>query len=153
MKTFFSWMARGLLIGIIAVAALAFLERDRLTRLLAVNSLFSKDKIVANFTDMDTMFENTPVAASGPVNALTSAAPMDTPAGFATWTQDRAVTGVMVLKDGMIRHDSYPLTAGDETDPAASRRISWSVAKSFLSVLIGVLVDDGTIPDLDAPVT
>jgi CubicO group peptidase (beta-lactamase class C family) len=53
----------------------------------------------------------------------------------------------------MIRHDSYPLTAGDETDPAASRRISWSVAKSFLSVLIGVLVDDGTIPDLDAPVT
>jgi len=153
MKTFFAWMARGLLIGIIAVAGLAFLERDRLTRLLAVNSLFSEDKIVANFTAMDTMFENTPVAASGPVNTLTTGAPMDMPAGFATWTQDRAVTGIIVVKDGVIQHESYPLTAEGETDPAASRRISWSVAKSFLSVLMGVLVDDGTIPDLDAPVT
>lgn len=153
MKTFFSWMLRGLLIGVLAVVGLAILERDRIIRLLAVNSLFAEDRIVQNFISMDTMFENTVLpSTTDTVNQLSSGAPMTMPAGFDNWTDARAVTGIIVLKDGIIRHESYPLTAEGETDPAQSRRISWSVAKSFLSVLMGVLVEDGTIPDLDAPV-
>ena len=58
MKTFFAWLLRGLLIGLVMVAGLLFLERDRVTRLLAVNSLFAEGKIVGNFTAMDSMFEH-----------------------------------------------------------------------------------------------
>ena len=154
MKTFFAWLLRGLLIGLVMVAGLLFLERDRVTRLLAVNSLFAEDKIVGNFTAMDSMFEHialTPEIQT--VNRLTKGADLTMPSGFTAWTQDRAVTGIIVVKDGVIRHESYPLVADAETDPAMSTRISWSVAKSFLSVLMGVLVEDGTIPDLDAQVT
>jgi len=75
------------------------------------------------------------------------------PAGFTTWAQDRSVTGIMVLKDGIIRYEDYPLVAESETDPALSTRMGFSLSKSYLSVLMGVLVDEGTIPDLDAPVT
>ena len=154
MKTFFAWLLRGLLIGLVMVAGLLFLERDRVTRLLAVNSLFAEDKIVGNFTAMDSMFEHVALTPEiQTVNRLTKGADLTMPSGFTAWTQDRAVTGIIVLKDGVIRHESYPLVADAETDPAMSTRISWSVAKSFLSVLMGVLVEDGTIPDLDAQVT
>lgn len=154
MKTFLKWLLRGVLLSSLIVVIIAVVERERLTRLLAVNSLFAQDRIVENFTSMNAMFENvTLTPATDTVNRLTTGAVMDMPAGFTAWTQDRAVTGIIVLKDGVIRHESYPLTATGETDPAMSRRISWSVAKSFLSVLMGILHGDGTIPDLDAPVT
>ena len=154
MKTFFKWLGLGLLIGIFMVAVLGVLEREKLARLMAVNSLFAEDRIVENFTAMDTMFENTAVPSDPDVvNTLTIGPPMDLPAGFDTWAQDRAVTGIIVLQNGVIRHESYPLVAEGEVDPATSRRISWSVAKSFLSTLMGILHEDGTIPDLDAPVT
>lgn len=152
MKTFLKWLLYGLLASTLAVAVIAVLERDKLTRLMAVNSLFAPDRIVANFISMDTMFESAPLTA-GPENRLTTGAPIDMPAGFVTWAQDRAVTGIIVVKDGIIRHESYPLTAEGEDDPATSLRISWSMAKSFLSVLMGILHEDGTIPDLDVQVT
>ncbi|MCF2870798.1 beta-lactamase family protein [Octadecabacter sp. G9-8] len=154
MKTFFSWLLRGLLIGILAVAGLAVLERDRIGQLISFMTLYNKDDIVENFATMDSMFETaTMVPNTDTVNRLTTGATMDMPAGFTAWTQDRSVTAVMVLKDGIIRHESYPLTAPNETDPATSNRMGFSLSKSFLSVLMGVLVDDGTIPDLDAQVT
>ena len=161
MKTFFSWLLRGVLVSTVLVAIFAFVERDRITRLLAVNSLFAEDRIVENFTTMDSMFENTPVPSDPErLNQLPTGPQMDMPAGFTAWTQDRNVTGIVVLQNGLIRHESYPTVTYREDDPAdaeigphQSRRISWSVAKSFLSVLMGTLVDDGTIPDLDAPVT
>ena len=154
MKTFLKWLGLGLIMGILMVAVIAIWEREKVARLMAVNSLFSEERIVTNFTAMDTMFENVIVPSNPSAsNTLNSGPPMDMPAGFETWTQDRAVTGIIVLQNGVIRHESYPLTAEDEDDPAMSRRISWSVAKSFLSTLMGILHEDGTIPDLDAQVT
>lgn len=144
----------GLLVLIVAAIALGLWQREKLTRLMAVNSLFSESRIVGNFIAMDSMFEHAPMPLSSDTpNRLETGAPMSLPAGFETWANDRSVTAVIVVKDGIIRHESYPLTAAGEDDPAASLRISWSVAKSYLSVLMGVLHDDGTIPDLDAPVT
>ncbi|AKS46964.1 hypothetical protein SAMN05444287_2089 [Octadecabacter temperatus] len=154
MKTFLKWLLRGVLLSALLIAIVAVFQREKLGRLMAVNSLFSEDRIVANFTQMDTMFENIPVTTgTATSNELTSGATMDMPAGYSTWADDRAVTGIVVLQNGVIRYEGYPLTSEGETDPASSRRISWSVAKSFLSVLMGVLHEDGTIPDLDAPVT
>lgn len=58
------------------------------------------------------------------------------------------VQGVLVSVDGkeVVRHER---TAG-----AASRRVHvWSVAKSFLSTLIGIAIDDGLISGVDAKVS
>ncbi|AGI69372.1 putative beta-lactamase [Octadecabacter antarcticus 307] len=153
MKTFLKWLLRGVLISTAMIVLIAVLQREKLTRLMAVNSLFSEDRIVENFTSMDTMFENvTLTPQTDTVNRLATGAPMDMPAGFTTWARDRAVTGIIVVQNGIIRFEDYPLTAIGETDPANSTRISWSMAKSFLSVLLGILHEDGTIPGLDAPV-
>jgi len=154
MKTFLNWLLRGILMSTLLIVLLGFWQREKLTRLVAVNSLFAEDRIVQNFTSMDTMFETAALTPdTDTVNRLATGAPMEMPAGFTTWAQDRAVTGIIVVQNGVIRHESYPLVAMGETDPAMTTRISWSVAKSFLSVLMGILHEDGTIPDLDAPVT
>lgn len=143
----------GLIGAIVLLAGLALAQKDKLTRLMAVNSLFAPDKIVSNFIAMETLFEHTEmVPQTEAVNQLQVGAPMQMPGGFDRYVVDRAVTAVVVAQNGIIRHESYPLTAEGEVDPAASRRISWSVAKSYLSVLMGILHEDGTIPDLDAPV-
>jgi CubicO group peptidase (beta-lactamase class C family) len=52
-----------------------------------------------------------------------------------------------VLKDGEIRPEEYFL--GTKAD---DRRISWSVAKSYLSALMGVVLAEGAIDSLDDPV-
>jgi len=153
MKTFLKWLLRGVLISTAMILLIAVLQREKLIRLMAVNSLFSEDRIVENFTSMDMMFENvTLTPQSKTVHRLSTGPPMVMPADFTTWARDRAVTGIMVVQDGIIRHESYPLIGVNENDPANSTRISWSMAKSFLSVLLGILNEDGTIPDLDAPV-
>ncbi|MGJ8612022.1 MAG: serine hydrolase domain-containing protein, partial [Octadecabacter sp.] len=160
MKTFLTWLLCGTLFSLVVIAMLAVFQREKITRLMAVNSLFAQDRIVANFTAMDTMFEHTALTTDpARVNALTAGAQMDMPSGFTAWADDRAITGIIVVKNGFIRHESYPLVSYAEDDPAdadigpeQSLRISWSVAKSFLSVLMGILHEDGTIPDLDAPV-
>lgn len=154
MKPSLKWITIGLLVLIIASVALGVWQREKITRLMAVNSLFSEDRIVGNFISMNTLFENVEMPLSAaPANRLETGAPMTLPTGFENWTNARSVTAVIVVKDGIIRHESYPLTADGETDPATSRRMSWSIAKSYLSTLMGILHDDGTIPDLDAPVT
>ncbi|MDA9207369.1 beta-lactamase family protein [Octadecabacter sp.] len=154
MKPILRWILMGLLVLIVVATGIGLWQREKLTRLMAVNSLFSESRIVGNFIAMNTMFEQAEMPLSDvPPNRLETGAPMDLPAGFTDWTAERSVTAVIVVKDGIIRHESYPLTADGEDDPASSLRISWSVAKSYLSTLMGVLHDDGTIPDLDAPVT
>jgi len=64
------------------------------------------------------------------------------------WIEARDVTALVVLKDGQIVHESY-YKGTRPTD----RRISWSMAKSFLSALMGVVLQDGSIASIDDPVT
>ncbi|ANP37532.1 6-aminohexanoate hydrolase [Phaeobacter gallaeciensis] len=139
---------------ILAIAAVVLLaaglwKRDEIMRLWAVNSLFAEDRIVANFSNMEGAFLTRPVSrGDGPVVPLATGEAMTLPAGAGDWINARAVTSLLVLKDGKIRHESYHLGTA-ETD----RRISWSVAKSYLSALFGILLKEGAIASLDDPVT
>lgn len=47
---------------------------------------------------------------------------------------------LVVLQDGKVRHETYLLTGGADV-----HWISWSVAKSFVSTLIGIAIDEGHI--------
>ena len=142
---------KGLDVSVLALALLAGAtaawKREEITRLMAVNTLFHEDRIVTNFSGMDGLFHH--VVMDGGTHATLPRGPEALmPDGFDDWIEARAVTGIVVLHEGRIVHESYHRGTGPE-----DRRISWSVAKSVLSLLLGTLHHDGTIPDLDAPVT
>lgn len=137
-------------LGVLAVLALALglWKRDDIARLLAVNSLFDADRVVHNFSHMDDLFFHAPLSrGNGPVSPL----PMGTQATLSAeaeqWIKDRTVTGLVMLKNGQVVQDRY-----FQGTTADDLRISWSVAKSFLSSLWGVLDAEGLMPPLDAQV-
>lgn len=149
MRIFGKWLGRILLALVLAAAVIGVWKREEITRLLAVNSLFSEENIVNNFSHMDAAFLNTPISrGAGPVTELPNGTAMTLPADVATWITDRSVTSLLVLKDGAIVYEDYYLGTNEN-----DRRISWSLAKSYLSALFGVLVKEGAIASLDDPVT
>lgn len=133
---------------VVMAAGTLFWKRNELIRLYSVLTIFDETKIVHNFSHMDEMF---PVSlmprTMTPVSELQKGEALSLPPGFGDWVRDRKLTGIVVLKDGQIRHEDYFLGTGPE-----DLRISWSVAKSFLSVLVGILVDEGAITSIDDPV-
>lgn len=116
-------------------------------RLLAVNALFSEENIVTNFSHMDDIFFHTIMDVP---DVPPSKLPVDLremPDGLGGWIKDRSVTALVVLKEGNIAYEAY--LKGADSD----LRISWSVAKSFLSALMGIVLAEGDIDSLDDPVT
>lgn len=143
------WTLRIIAIVALALGIVGFAKREEVTRLLAVNSLFAEDKIVANFSNMDTAFLTVNVPrGGGAISTLPQGPAAALPDAVQAYVAARDVTALVVLKNGQIVFEDYyqGTTATDD-------RISWSVAKSFLSALMGILVADGTIPDINAPVT
>jgi hypothetical protein len=138
------------LIVLVAVAAIVgIVKREELSRLMAVQTLFDEDKIVTNFSNMDDLFLTAEMSrGDGPVAALPDGEPIALPDGTDDWIEARAVTAMVVLSDGRIVYEDY-FQGTDEED----RRISWSVAKSWLSALMGILIEEGAIDSMDDPVT
>jgi CubicO group peptidase (beta-lactamase class C family) len=65
-------------------------------------------------------------------------------AGFLAQTHTAAL---LILKDGEIRHEQYWLTGGRDV-----QWISFSVAKSFVSALIGAALSEGAIRSIEDPI-
>jgi len=149
MRTFGKWLGRVLLALLVAAVVIGLWKREEIARLLAVNSLFSEEKIVHNFSHMDGAFLYAPVSRG---DGLTSELPYgpetELPETVDSWIAARDVTALVVLKDGAIVYENYFQGTGPE-----DRRISWSVAKSYLSALVGILLDEGKIASLDDQVT
>lgn len=148
MRIALKWVARALALLLVVAVALGIWKRAEITRLMAVNALFEADRIVGNFSHMDRLFFHTTIArGAGPVSPLPTGPAIVLPQDAQDWIAARSVTAIVILKDGAILHESYHLGTAPE-----DRRISWSVAKSFLSALTGVLLEEGTLPSLDIPV-
>lgn len=148
MRTVLKWLLRILLALGLAAAVVGFWKREEIHRLLAVNSLFSEEKIVSNFSHMDRAFLTVDLPrGNGPTWELPYGPEFDLPEGTRTWINDRAVTSLLVMQDGQIRFEEYFLGTTRE-----DRRISWSMAKSYLSALFGILLNEGAIGSLDDPV-
>lgn len=149
MRTFGKWLGRILLALVVAVVVVGLWQREEITRLLAVNSLFAEDKIVHNFSHMDEAFLSKPLSrGDGPTAELSYGDEYAPPAEVNDWIKARDVTALVVLKDGQIVYENY--FKGTQPDDL---RISWSVAKSYLSALVGILLDEGAIASIDDPVT
>ena len=149
MRKILKWTVRLAGLLIIAAIVVGIWKREEIALLLAVNSLFDADRIVQNFSNMDAAFLHVELPrGDGPVSPLPAGTALTMPAAYDAWVADRSVTSVLVLQDGAIVHEAYY----QGTEPG-DRRISWSMAKSYLSALFGVLVDEGAIASLDDPVT
>ena len=130
---------------------------DRIQRLQVVGSLFTGAEQIQNFNSMHEMF---PVNVLPPAEQVLEfesgvATPLPTSfmylgaevltSEFITRTDSGAL---LVLKGGKVTFEQYWQTGGrDQT------WLSMSVAKSFISALIGIAVDQGLIGDITEPVT
>lgn len=118
-------------------------------------TLFAESHRVENFRAMHRVFEDRPVARSGPIWAFGDG-PQPLPATYAFGGAERELdafldrtvtTGLLVVHRGEITHEAYRLGA-DETSPFTS----WSMAKSVLSALIGIAIEEGHITSLRDPI-
>lgn len=157
MNRFLKWTLRIFGVIILIGGLVVTWNWDRLQRLLKVNSLFAAENIVTNFSGMNKMFFNREMEVKSATPHPLPLAPMAMPEtlsfrgttiSFEDWQKERDQTAMVVLKDGKIAYEAY----FKDTTPE-DRRISWSMAKSYLSAAFGVAVRDGHIPDLNAQVT
>lgn len=143
--------------AIVALAVvLGGVFRTEIKQLYATIHLFDEDVIVANFS---TMASNSPTATikrSGDVRVF-GHQPKALPESFIykgeqrsmkSFLADSSTTALVVIKGEDIRFEDYYQGTGE-----LDQRISWSVAKSFLSAIFGVAVYDGLIADLNQAVT
>jgi CubicO group peptidase (beta-lactamase class C family) len=140
-----------LLLGI----GLFALKGDEIKRLSAVNTMFDADKIVDNFSHMDRGFLvrllDVPISDELTTETVSIPETVDiagTERPLADVLAELDTTSLVILRDGKIIHESYYLGTGPD-----DRRISWSVAKSFMSGLYGNALADGDIASLDDEVT
>jgi len=141
---------------LLALAVLAVANRERLLRLYRVNHLFDAAVVLENFRNMDRMFPVTAVDPGRWTHRF-ERAPRPLPASYEYQGQQRDVqafldqtwtTGLVVLVDGRIAFEQYYRGNSQST-----RTISWSVAKSFVSALVGIALAEGHIRDIMQPVT
>lgn len=149
-------LTAGFLILTALAIALAAIHQDKLTRVYHVICLFDADRIVPNFRSMATMFRTAPVRRSETPHRFESN-PRELPPTYEyqgttrdvqRFLQDTWTTGLIVLQDGKVVQEKYFLG-----NTAASKSISWSVAKSFISALVGIAVAEGRIADIHRPVS
>ena len=141
---------------VIVLAAVTAFNWDNIVNLNKVITLFDKDKIVHNFVNMNESFPNITIKSNSEPYYFESA-PQALPESFEfkgktvsvkEFLERTTTTALVVLKDETITHESYYLDT-----KAEDKRISWSVAKSFLSAMVGVAVEQGKIKSLNDLVT
>ena len=159
MKKFIKWGLHIVGALVIVGAILAAFNWERLVRLYNVNTLFDEANIIRNFSNMKEMFFSTPIpnartsqSSNNPVVALEPLPKTFTFNGESKELQKRlddfATTSLLVMRGNTILHETYSL--GTKKD---DKRISWSVAKSFLSAMFGIAVGEGKIDSIDDLVT
>ena len=145
------------IIGALIVLAIGLLvlNLSKIQRLIKVNSVFDEGKIVQNFSNMDQALFSTNLPAVGEphiwpedLKALPETIKInDETVNLQDFLRETDTTALLVIKDGTILFEDYYL--GTDKD---DRRISWSMAKSYLSAIFGIAVEDGLIDSLDDPV-
>ena len=150
-------MLNKILIGIfILILLIAFIYGPKALRLYKMIHLYDENRIVYNFLNMDMVFPSIGIEASRDPHVFPKKQ-FKLPEFYEFDGKKHNLSealeyfksdGMVVLHNGHLVYENYWL--GNSKD---SKHISWSVAKSFLSALIGIAHDDGLIPDLNDPIT
>ena len=125
-------------------------------RIHKVKTLYDKDKIVYNFLNMDKIFPTREIKASKNPKPLKRNI-KTLPETFFFEGEEKNLQecldyfwsdGMIVLHKNEMVYENYWLGNNEN-----KRHISWSVAKSFISALVGIAYEEGLIDSLDDPVT
>lgn len=141
---------------LIVVVALSVMYQQNIRRLYTAITLYEQDKIVNNFLTMPESFNATRIPPSEtPFHFPRQLQAL--PVGFSfddeqlssdDFLRDSGTTGLLVLKDGVIVFEEYYLGNSEE-----QQHISFSVAKSFVSALLGIALAEGKITSIEQAVT
>ena len=127
----------------------------KLYRVYQMIHLYDEGKIADNFINMDAIFDTVPIQAA-PKPYKFEEGSFDLPETFSLDGKEQNLKealdyfetdGLIVLHGNKKIYEQY--WHGNSKD---SKHISWSVAKSFLSAMIGIAVNDGLI-DIKEPIT
>ena len=137
--------------------AVAYSNNVNEERLRFVGSLFTGEEQYQNLNRVYEIFPTSKLSHSSKPLVFKKGAPLELPSNFIF--EDKVVkvdeylsrtdtSALLILKDGKISYENYWLTGGKNV-----QWISMSVAKSFISALIGIAIDQGHIKSLEDEVT
>ena len=141
----------------LSMFAVAYSNNVNEERLRFVSSLFTGEEQYQNLNRVYEIFPTSKLSHSSKPLVFKKGAPLELPSNFIF--EDKVVkvdeylsrtdtSALLILKDGKISYENYWLTGGKNV-----QWISMSVAKSFISALIGIAIDQGHIKSLEDKVT
>lgn len=144
------------LIAAALLLVVAALYRAEIQRVYKVINLFDRQNIVINFRSMEHLFPTKTVRRGDTVYEF-ERDPRELPTRYrfrdrtksiADFLHETWTTGLVVIHGDRIVFEEY--YRGNTPN---SKTISWSLAKSFVSALIGIAVAEGRIENIRQPVT
>ena len=141
-----------LLLSIIIILSFVAFNWKNILRLQTVSTLFDDDKIVYNFSNMKEAFLHNQLESSPKAYAFDEEIeplPNNIKINGEKFNLENILaeldtTALVIIKDGKLIHESY--YRGTQRNDL---RISWSVAKSFMSGLYGKALESGDIDSID----
>ncbi len=136
----------GLLV-VLAIAAFFFYPKYKMVQ-HAIH-LFDEDRIVENFRSFESVWPTSELIKSNNPHIYPKSNSINLPAKFDylgktysgdEFLEDCRATGLVVIQNDSIVYENYFLGNTETT-----RNISWSMAKSFISALVGIAVEEGHI--------
>ena len=143
-----------ILFSILVVIGIVF--SSEIKRLHHVLHLFDEDRIVENFRSFDQLMPVSRLQPPSDKFIYPKGEMLNLPSNFVydgenissdDFLKNSKTTGLMVIQNDTLIYEKYYLGNRDTT-----KNISWSMAKSFLSALIGIAVEEGHIKNLDQTV-
>ncbi len=119
-------------------------------------NMFSGEPQHDTFPRMKELFPTGKMRAAASPHRFPDGVPVEMPRSYVFDGQERSsesflaatdTAALLVLKDGAVCLERYALTGGRDVT-----WISWSVAKSFVSALVGIAVDERLIDSIEEPI-
>ena len=149
-------MKKFVIIGLLALIVLSVWAFPKIKALNTTLTLFDEDKIIENFRSVAEFWPTRSLTQAKVPYVYTYGDPLNVPSSFVyndqtlrtqQFLKDSWTTGLIVIQNDEIALEDYYLG-----NSAVTQNISWSMAKSFISALIGIAVDEGHIKSIEQPV-
>ena len=151
-------MIKKILGGLTIIVLIAiFVYKDLYTRVTVVGTLFSGQEQYENLNRFYKFIDSSTLSPSpNPLNFESSKA-ISLPESFnfnnagietENFLQQTDTSALLILQNGEIQFEKYWLTGGENV-----QWMSMSVAKSFISALVGIAIRDGHIKNIEEPIS
>lgn len=140
-------------LGLLLVAT----DPQRAKRAVFMATLFHGADMTDEFSNMQGLFPARAVHTANPTKLESDTTGFVLPLTYEyegetrnirQFLEETETSGFIVLRNGRVIHEEYALGSSPKT-----RWISWSVAKSFVSAMVGIAVNDGLIDSVSDPIT